>query len=95
MSDDRKKDRPGRGYTRKDWDAVKSPELTDAQIAHGRPFGDAFPELDASIKRGRPKVEHPKEAVTLRLSPQTIERYRAKGDDWRARMAKTLERSRS
>lgn len=72
-----------------------NPELTDAQIAKARPFKDVFPDLHASIKRsrGRPKVENPKEAVTLRLSPDTVEKFKATGDDWRARMAKALERA--
>ena len=72
-----------------------NPELTDVQIARARPFRDVFPDLHASIKRsrGRPKVENPKEAVTLRLSPDTIEKFKAIGDDWRARMAKALERA--
>ena len=72
-----------------------NPELTDAQIARARPFKDVFPDLHASIKRsrGRPKIENPKEAVTLRLSPDTIEKFKATGDDWRARMAKALERA--
>ncbi|MGB3445356.1 MAG: BrnA antitoxin family protein [Xanthobacteraceae bacterium] len=33
--------------------------------------------------RGRPKVENPKEAVTLRLSPGTVEKFKATGDNWR------------
>lgn len=72
-----------------------NPELTDAQIAKARPFKDVFPDLHASIKRsrGRPKVENPKEAVTLRLSPDTVEKFKAAGDDWRAKMAKALERA--
>lgn len=72
-----------------------NPELTDAQIARARPFRDVFPDLHASIKRsrGRPKVENPKEAVTLRLSPDTVEKFKAAGDDWRTRMAKALERA--
>lgn len=72
-----------------------NPELTDAQIAKAKPFAEAFPDLYASIKRsrGRPKVESPKEAVTLRLSPDVVEKFKAKGDDWRARMAKALERA--
>lgn len=72
-----------------------NPELTDAQIARARLFKDVSPDLHASIKRsrGRPKIENPREAVTLRLSPDTIEKFKATGDDWRARMAKALERA--
>jgi uncharacterized protein (DUF4415 family) len=90
-----KKFRPGRGYTKKDWDAVSNPEPTAKQLAKAKPFRDAFPDLHASIKRsrGRPKIENAKEAITLRLSPDTISKFRASGDDWRAKMVKVLERS--
>ncbi len=70
-----------------------SPELTDEQLAQGRPFREALPELYASIQRarGRPRVESPKAAVTLRLDPATLARFKATGKDWRARMAKILD----
>lgn len=71
-----------------------NPELTDTDIAALKPFRDVFPALAASIKRsrGRPKLQSPKQAVTIRLSPETIQRYKAlSGDHWRERMAKTLE----
>ncbi len=69
--------------------------LSSGEIARAKPFAEALPDLAESIKRsrGRPKVENPKEAVTLRLSPGTVERFKAAGDDWRARMAETLERA--
>ncbi|MQT12030.1 hypothetical protein F0357_04975 [Rhizobiales bacterium Sp-1] len=44
---------PGRGYTKEDWDDVDSPELTDEELATGRPFAEAFPELAATIRRRR------------------------------------------
>jgi uncharacterized protein (DUF4415 family) len=71
-----------------------NPELTDDQLSKARPFAEIFPELSESIKRsrGRPRVDAPKEAVTLRLSAETIARYKAiGGNDWRARMTETLE----
>lgn len=92
----RKEFEPGRGYTKKDWDEVSdNPEMTEAEIKVLRPFADAFPDLADSIKRarGRPRVEAPKEAVTLRLDPATLEKFRATGKDWRARMAKVLEKA--
>ncbi len=84
---------PGQGYSRNDWDAVDSPELTEEQIRQGRPFREALPELHEAIQRsrGRPPVDNPKEAVTLRLDPDTIARFKAKGADWRARMAAALD----
>lgn len=68
---------------------------TDAELAQARPFGEALPELAETIKRGRgrPTVESPKQAVTLRLSPDTIERFRKTGKDWRARMSQALDKA--
>lgn len=88
-----KVDRSKRGYTKADLKTVSdNPEWTKEDFARARPFSEVFPDLHASIKRsrGRPKVENPKEAVTLRLSPDTIEKFKATGDDWRARMARRL-----
>ncbi|MGN6308314.1 MAG: BrnA antitoxin family protein [Xanthobacteraceae bacterium] len=91
-----KASRSKRGFTKADLEAVSdNPEWTKEDFARARPFSEVFPDLHASIKRsrGRPKVENPKEAVTLRLSPDTVEKFKAAGDDWRARMAKALERA--
>lgn len=70
-------------------------ESTDEELARARPFAEAFPDLMASIKRarGRPKVERPKEAVTLRLDPAIVSRFKQSGKDWRARMAEALEKA--
>ena len=70
-------------YRLKASDYDDAPELSDEQLKK------------AAIKRGRPKIENPKEAITLRVSPDTIKRFRAKGDDWRARMAKALEKAKA
>ena len=66
---------------------------TDEELANARPFAEVFPELMESIRRarGRPKLEAPKQAVTLRLDPTTLAKFKAAGDDWRTRMAKILE----
>jgi uncharacterized protein (DUF4415 family) len=70
-----------------------NPELTDEQFAQMRPFAEVYPELLAQIERsrGRPRLANPKEAVTLRLSPETIAKFRASGPNWRARMTDVLE----
>jgi uncharacterized protein (DUF4415 family) len=85
------------GYTKADMKAVSdNPEWTKEDFARAKPFSEVFPELHATIKRsrGRPKVDHPKEAVTLRLSPDVVEKFKtAAGGEWRARMAKTLKRA--
>lgn len=88
--------KPGQGYAKADWDAVSdNPEWTAEDFAKAKPFAEVFPDLAASIKRarGRPRLEAPKEAVTLRLDPATLARFRATGKDWRARMAKVLDKA--
>ncbi len=89
--------KPGQGYTKEDWDAVSdNPEWTADAIRKARPFAEALPDLMETIKRsrGRPKVESPKEAVTLRLPPSTLDKFKASGKDWRAKMVKALEKAR-
>jgi len=88
--------RPGRGYSQEDWDEVSdNPELTDEELAEMRPFAEVFPELAESIRRsrGRPPKPDAKLAVTLRLDPETVERFKAQGPDWRARMGAVLKRA--
>ncbi|MDE2332638.1 MAG: BrnA antitoxin family protein [Bradyrhizobium sp.] len=85
-----------RGFTAADMKAVSdNPAWTKETFARARPFSNVFPALDASIKRsrGRPKIESPKEAVTLRLPATTVKKFKEAGDDWRTKMAKVLERA--
>jgi uncharacterized protein (DUF4415 family) len=89
---------PGRGYTKEDWDAVDSPPLTKEELASMRPFREVFPEIAEKMEkaiaaRGRPRVESPKVAVTLRLDPDVLETFKASGKDWRARMAEELRKA--
>jgi uncharacterized protein (DUF4415 family) len=72
-----------------------APEATEAQLKTGRPFAEALPGLAEAIKRsrGRPRVEAPKEAVTLRVAPETLAKFKARGPDWRARMSEVLEKA--
>lgn len=89
-----------KGYTKADWDAVSdNPPLTADEIKNLRPAKEVllpefFDELAKARKtRGRPPLEHAKQAVTLRLDPQTLERFKAKGSDWRTKMAEVLDRA--
>lgn len=70
-----------------------NPEISDEQTKQGKPFKEALPELYESIQRsrGRPRLEKPKEAVTLRVDPDTLARFKATGKDWRAKMAEVLD----
>ena len=86
--------KPGKGYSRKDWDAVSdNPKLTAEQLSMARPFVDALPELEASIRRGRgPNKAPTKKLVSLRLSGQVIEKYKAGGPGWQSRIDQDLQR---
>jgi hypothetical protein len=55
--------KPGQGYTKEDWDAVQSPELTDRQMAKAKPFAEVFPDLAASIRRERNLKKAPDKGV--------------------------------
>jgi uncharacterized protein (DUF4415 family) len=84
---------PGRG-TKDDWEAMDSPELAGEQLTQAKPFGEAFPDLAARIKRGRgrPPVENPKEHVSLRLSREVLQHYRSTGPGWQGRIDADLRK---
>jgi uncharacterized protein (DUF4415 family) len=85
--------RPGKGYTKQDWSDVQSPEMTDDQIAKAKPFAEVFPELVTSIRRGRgPNKAPTKRLVSLRLSGEVIDKYKAGGQGWQTRIDNDLRR---
>ena len=62
------------------------PELTTAQLAC------------AVLKRsgkpvGRPRAENPRVAVSLRLPPEVLARWRASGAGWQTRMVALLSKA--
>jgi uncharacterized protein (DUF4415 family) len=61
------------------------PELDDAFFARARRGSDALsPEFLAKVRRlpGRPKLDQPKTAVSLRLDADVVLHLRAKGRGW-------------
>lgn len=72
-----------------------NPELTDEQLAQGRPFAEVFPDLAESIKRsrGRPALETPKKQVTLRLDAEVLDKLRASGPGWQSRVNDMLKKA--
>lgn len=89
--------KPGRGYTNVDWNAVDSPPLTKEEIASLRPAKEVLPVeffqavTEARKKLGRPRKADKLVAVTVRLPPDVLEQWKAKGDDWRTKMAERLK----
>ncbi|WP_353622831.1 BrnA antitoxin family protein [Aliirhizobium terrae] len=75
-----------------------NPPWTEEELKNARPFREVFPEIAEKMEkaiaaRGRPKVEAPKVAVTLRLDPDVLETFKASGKNWRAKMAEELRKA--
>ena len=94
-----KKFTPGRGYTKEDWDAVDNPELTDDELANLKPAREVLPPefFEALEKRRRgqrgPQKTPTKVAVSIRLSRDVVEAFKAKGPGWQSRIDQALRAS--
>jgi uncharacterized protein (DUF4415 family) len=67
-------------------DPDDAPELTDAFFARA----DIYQGTQL-IRRGRPKVDAPKQQVTLRLDAAVVEGLRATGPGWQTRANEALK----
>ncbi len=78
---------PGQGYAQEDWDEVcDNPELTDEQLARGRPLIETRPDLVAAMRRKRGHQRAPtKDLVSLRLDKDVLATLRASGSGWQSR----------
>jgi uncharacterized protein (DUF4415 family) len=70
--------------TEEDYDEI--PELDDdfferADLYHG----------DQLIRRGRPRSEHPKVAISIRLSEDVVSRFKSSGPGWQTRIDDALK----
>ena len=86
--------KPGQGYTRQDWDEVgDNPEWTKEDFAAAKPFAEVFPELAASIRKEREgEPDSTKRLVSLRLSGEVIDKYKAGGAGWQSRIDADLRK---
>lgn len=78
-------------------DPDAAPLLTDDAMRKARPACDVLFEIlpaevaSAMLKRpGRPKLTHPKEQVTLRLSPEVLSHFKKTGKGWQTRIDEAL-----
>jgi len=77
-----------------------NPAWTRETFARARParavppklFGDAAAE-EMLRPRGRPKTGNARVAISLRLPPETLARWKATGPGWQTRMADKLTRA--
>lgn len=68
-------------------------EWTAQDFRRAKPFAQAFPAL-AESRRGRgPQKEPTKVAVSLRLTRDVVERFKAGGPGWQTRMDKALKKA--
>jgi uncharacterized protein (DUF4415 family) len=77
-----------------------NPEWTDATFARARPAAEVLPKLvgpaaAASLlrPRGRPPTGRARVAISLRLPPETLARWKATGPGWQTRMAEALDKA--
>ena len=88
-------------YDDKPIDDDENPEWTEEDFARARPFKEVFPEQYAAwvdsgrapipVRRiGRPPVDAPKVQIGFRLSRDVVERIRASGAGYNAKVEKVL-----
>ena len=75
----------------------ENPEWTGANFAKARPASEMLPKIFGAevaqkmLKpRGRPRAEHPKERINIRLSHEVVEYFKSAGDGWQTRIDSAL-----
>lgn len=75
-------------------------ELTEQDMRRFRPASEVLPaDLYVGLlamnrqarARGRPKAEVTKERITIRLSPEVVQTFRATGEGWQTRIDTALK----
>jgi uncharacterized protein (DUF4415 family) len=72
-----------------------NPEWTAMDFRRSRRLADVkpgFAEAAAQL-RGRPRLDHPKVQVTLRLDADVIDAFRSEGKGWQSRINDVLARA--
>lgn len=64
--------------------------LTKAELKTARPLREAFPDLAAYSRQRAGKGEAKKQAVSIRLSPEVLAYFKAKGAGWQTRINDAL-----
>lgn len=72
-------------------DPDAAPELTGEMIAQMRPAAEVFPELVAAYRARRGLQKKPKKVpISIRLSPNVVDYFRAGGEGWQRRIDDVL-----
>lgn len=64
-------------------------DLSEVEPALFKPFSSLPASLQVKL-RGRPKAVVTKERITIRLSPDVVQTFRATGDGWQTRVDAAL-----
>ncbi|KAF3999423.1 BrnA antitoxin family protein [Glaciimonas immobilis] len=72
-------------------------EWTDEDFARARPASEVLPKIfgektaqEMLKPRGRPRAEHPKERINIRLSHEVVEHFKSEGQGWQTRIDSAL-----
>jgi uncharacterized protein (DUF4415 family) len=84
----RRKKRAGASISKSWVDPDDAPELTDEYFKRADVYRG-----DKLVRRGRPKLERPKQAVKLRLDQDVLDYFRSTGRGWQTRINATLVRA--
>lgn len=75
----------------------ENPQWTAADVAKARPASEVLPQLfgakaaqEMLKPRGRPRAEHPKDRINIRLSHEVVEYFKSAGDGWQTRIDSAL-----
>ena len=83
-----KKKRGGASISKGWVDPDDAPELSDDYFERADVYRG-----DRLVRRGRPKLERPKQAVKLRLDQDVLDHFRSTGPGWQTRINATLARA--
>lgn len=68
----------------------ENPEWTEVELKRAVTMA-GLPESLQTKLRGRPRAAVTKERITIRLSQEVVERFRASGDGWQTRVDAALK----
>lgn len=71
-----------------------NPPLNEETLARMRPAREVVPDIvKVAAKIGRPKADHPKQAIKLRLDHDIVTHFRNTGPGWQTRINDTLRKA--
>lgn len=73
---------------------VDNPEWTDADFGRAKPASQLPSDIAAFFPKTRGRQKTPtKVALSIRLSPEVVEHYKATGPGWQARIDEVLKKA--